>query len=174
MRMMGERATASAGAVVAHHQAPLGAVLRALRAAEQQAKQAGGRDAFCITVVKRSGGRLMVVAKWGEPAKLLADLRDWLAGDGVSRRAVYNSLDWMKDLPDNDQAMLEALLAYQLKRQAQDDAKEPAAGLAHRLAKLCFDDTQRPAPKGRQRRLDWLGHFMGVAEFLARGTRSAD
>lgn len=174
MRMMGERATASAGAVVAHHQAPLGAVLRELRAAESRAKNAGGRDAFTLTVVKRSGGALSVTAKWGEPVELLHALRQFLGADGVSRRAVYNSLDWIKDLPSNDELMLASLLAYQLSRQAQGDAKAQAPDLARRLAALTFNDKLRPAPRGNQPRLDWLAHFMGVAEFLARETRSRD
>lgn len=174
MRMMGDKATASAGAVIAHHQAPLGAVLRELRAAESRAKNAGGRDAFCITVVKRSGGALTVVAKWGEPVALLHELRRRLGRDGVSRRAVYNSLDWLKDLPQDDPAMLASLLSYQLQRQAQGEAKALVPGLAQRLAALAFNDRLRPAPGPQEKRLDWLAHFMGVAEFLARATRSAD
>lgn len=178
MRMMGARATASAGAVVAHHQVPLGAVLRELRAAESRAKTVGGRDAFCLTVVKRSGGALNVVAKWGEPAVLLDDLRAFLERDGVSRRAVYNSLDWIRDLPQDDPSMLGALLAYQLERQASssDDRSTPAtaAGLARRLVAVTFDDRLRPPPRAGERRLAWLEHFLGVAEFLARDTRSRD
>ncbi|MFM2067600.1 MAG: hypothetical protein RLZZ584_2509 [Pseudomonadota bacterium] len=175
MRMMGDKATASAGAVIAHHQAPLGAVLRELRTAESRAKNQGGRDAFCITVVKRSGGALTVIAKWGEPVTLLNDLRRWLGQDGVSRRAVYNSLDWLKDLPQDDQAMLASLLSCQLKRQAQgDEIKEQADKLARRLAALAFNDSLRPRPADQEKRLDWLADFMGVAEFLARETRSAD
>jgi len=175
MRMMGEHATASAGAVVAHHQAPLGAVLRELRAAEARAKNSGGRNAFSLTVVKRSGGALTVTAKWGKPVALLNDLRRFLGSDGVSRRAVYNSLDWIKDLPQDNPDMLASLLAYQLKRQAQGvEAKAEAGTLAQRLAALAFDDTQRPKPVPAEKRLDWLAHFMGVAEFLARETRSSD
>ncbi|MEY4413668.1 MAG: type CRISPR-associated protein Cas10/Cmr2, partial [Pseudomonadota bacterium] len=174
MRMMGDRATASAGGVVAHHQAPLGAVLRELRAAEQRAKQGGGRDAFSLSVVKRSGGALRMTAKWGEPLTLLQDLRRWLAHDDVSRRAVYNSLDWLKDLPTDNQDMLAALLRYQLARQARKDAEKQAPDLARRLAELTFNDALRPAPAPGESRLTWLGHFMGVAEFLGRETRSAD
>ena len=175
MRMMGARATASAGAVVAHHQAPLGAVLRELRAAEARAKKAGGRDAFSLCIVKRSGGALTVTAKWGEPVALLGDLRLFLAADGVSRRAVYNSLDWVKDLPDNDPAMLASLLAYQLTRQVRgnDEAKHRAPQLARRLAQLSFDDGLRPAPVNGEHRLEWLTHFMSAAEFLARETRAS-
>lgn len=168
MRMMSEKATASTGAVIAHHQAPLGAVLQALRAAEKRAKTEGGRDAFSITVIKRSGSPLTLTEKWGEPMDLLHALIAFLRADGTSRRAVYNSLDWMRDLPeptsDNSTAMLQSLLAYQFDRQSSGEAKQSAPDLAHRLATLCAKQTQA--------RLAWLANFMGVAEFLARETRT--
>jgi CRISPR-associated protein Cmr2 len=166
MRMMGCKATASCGAVIAHHQAPLGAVMRELRVAEKRAKSEGGRDAFSITVIKRSGGALSLTEKWGEPVQLLADLRDFLSAEGTSRRAVYNSLEWLKDLPEptGDASMLEGLLAYQLDRQADKSAKVLAPGLARRLAAL---SVRQPNKK-----LKWLENFMTVAEFLARETRT--
>jgi CRISPR-associated protein Cmr2 len=172
MRMMGEHATASTGAIVAHHQAPLGAVLQELRAAEKRAKNEGGRNAFSITIVKRSGGALYLTEKWGKPVDLLQDLIGFLRADGTSRRAVYNSLEWMRDLPEpTDSAkteMLASLLAYQLDRQAKGDANAQAPQLAQRLAQLCAEQVRRQEGKG----LNWLANFMGVAEFLARETRS--
>ena len=171
MRMMGERATASCGAVVAHHQAPLTAVMRELRLAEKRAKGEGGRDAFSLAIVKRSGGALYVTAKWGEPVALLTALRNFLADDGVSRRAVYNSLEWLKDLPRDQPAMLASLLAYQLDRQADKTARgaHDVPGLARRLSALAFDRQQHP---GDADPLAWLQHLMSAAEFLARETRS--
>ncbi len=167
MRMMGSKATASCGAVIAHHQAPLSAVMRELRAAEQRAKKEGGRDAFSITVIKRSGGALYLTGKWGDPMALLGDLRDFLADPDVSRRAVYYSLEWLTDLPEpeGDGAMLASLLAYQLDRQAEKAARErhDIQGLARRLAALALG---QPKP-----RLKWLENFLAVAEFLARETR---
>ena len=168
MRMMGERATASTGAIVAHHQAPLGAVLQELRAAEKRAKNEGGRDAFSITIVKRSGGALYLTEKWGEPVDLLQALIGFLRADGTSRRAVFHSMEWMRDLPEPVNAdttdMLASLLAYQLNRQSSGDAQASAPAVAQRLAVLCA--AQKSAP------LNWLTNFMGVAEFLARETRS--
>ena len=173
MRMMGERASASCGAVVAHHQAPLAAVLRELHAAEQRAKGEGGRNAYSLTIIKRSGGALRVTAKFGEPVALLNDLRAFLAHEGVSRRAVYNAFEWMKDLPEDQPAMLMALLAYQLDRQADKAAKatHDVPELARRLATVAFDPQQRP---GGAKPLAWLQNFMSAAEFLARETRSRD
>lgn len=113
MRMMGERATASCGAVIAHHQAPLSAVIRELRAAEQRAKNEGGRNAFSITVIKRSGGALRLTAKWGEK--------------GERSEAA---------------ALLQALLARQLAQQAQGAQKAQAPGLAQRLVALTLKEDE--------------------------------
>jgi CRISPR-associated protein Cmr2 len=173
MRMMGHTATASTGAVIAHHQAPLSAVLRELRAAEKRAKAAqheggGGRDAFSITVIKRSGGALRLTEKWGEPVTLLGDLRTFLADADTSRRAVYHSLEWLTDLPDpkGKPEILESLLAYQLARQSGGQTKAQAPSLAQRLAALASAQ-----PKDG---LKWLENFLTVAEFLARETRSVE
>ena len=168
MRVMGG-ATASCGAVVAHHQAPLTAVMRELREAEQRAKNQGGRDAFSLTVVKRSGGALHLTAKWGEPLELLLKVRDFLAVPSVSRRAVYNSLVWLKDLPDDaDADMLGSLLGFQFGRQTGDAAvrkQHDLPDLARRIAGLVA-----ARPPGERR--GWLECFLGVAEFLARETRT--
>ena len=165
MRMMGG-AKASCGAVVAHHQAPLTAVMRELREAERRAKHAGGRDAFSLTVIKRSGGALHLTAKWGEPLNLLLKVRDFLAEPSVSRRAVYNSLVWLRDLPqDADAGMLGSLLAHQFERQTGSRQVLRDRDLARRIADL--------AAKGAAGdRTDWLQRLLGVAEFLARETRT--
>ncbi len=174
MRMMGRNATASCGAVIAHHQAPLGAVLRELRAAEKRAKREGGRDAFSITVIKRSGGALRLTEKWGEPVALLGDLIAFLRAECVSRRAVYNTLEWLHDLPDpkGSPEMLDSLLAYQFDRQIETKKKHEVLerhdvpGLARRLAAVTATQTSDG--------LKWLENFLTVAEFLARETRGND
>jgi CRISPR-associated protein Cmr2 len=163
MRMMGNKATASSGAVIAHHQAPLAAVLRELRDAEKRAKSEGGRDAFSLSVIKRSGGVLRLTAKWNEPLRLVCDLRDFLAAPEVSRRAVYNSLEWLKDLPADNAAMWCALLGQQLQRQARGQDGAKIAVLAARLTEQAM---QAADPRNR------LGNLLSVAEFLARETRT--
>ncbi len=172
MRMMGTKATASCGAVIAHHQAPLGAVMRELREAEKRAKNEGGRDAFSITVIKRSGGALYLTEKWGKPVALLDAMIGFLREPGVSRRAVYHSLEWLHDLPDpkGSPGMLASLLAYQFDRQIESKKKREVLerhdvpGLAQRLAVLASEQSGNG--------LKWLENFLTVAEFLARETRS--
>ncbi len=186
-RMMGKQATASCGAVIAHHKAPLAAVRRELQAAEQRAKREGGRNAFSITIVKRSGGALYLTDKW-EVLPLLENLRDFLARKSVSRRAAYNCLLWLKDLPCKDlpcnadkdmkdmkdmEDMLARLLDYQFKRQAgETDYKNfyKEQSLARRSAKFAL--TAKSRKNDNSNWLDWLENFLSMAEFLAREVRS--
>jgi CRISPR-associated protein Cmr2 len=169
LRLMGERATASCGAVIAHHQAPLAAVLRELREAEHRAKTEGGRNAWSLALIKRSGGAVHLTGKWGEPLDALKALSGFLADPKVSRRAVYNTLGWVEDLPSGDPGLVEALLAYQLERQAEgDDARSQAPPLAKRLVQVAFDPKSRPRGANA---VDWLKDFLIGAEFLAREVR---
>jgi CRISPR-associated protein Cmr2 len=114
MPMMGSRASASIGAIVAHHQAPLSAVLRELRQAEGAAK-AHGRNAFCLRLQKRGGGEVIVSSRFWAMAEgseaapppltdtslgLLLRFAETLAQPEISRRAVYNALEWLSGMPE--------------------------------------------------------------------------
>ncbi|EAR23054.1 type III-B CRISPR-associated protein Cas10/Cmr2 [Nitrococcus mobilis] len=177
---MGENATASMGAVIAHHQAPLGAVLRALRGAEKTAKayNRGSRDAFSLTIIKRAGGALELTLPWqmgGED--VIGALRTLSAAlqknAGASRRAAYNVRGWLRDLPKPVavggeapfRRLLGQMLHYQFQRQKLE--KEGAPIHAERLAKLC--PVENPAKAA-----DFIENMLSVAEFLARETRSLD
>jgi CRISPR-associated protein Cmr2 len=197
LRLMGEKATASAGAVVAHHQTPLARVLRELRATEKRAKQEGGRDAFSLNLLKRSGGAVQLTLPWlppsagknwhdalqgslaDSPAALLIKLRDLFSGN-TSRRAAYLTQGWLEDLPAAEHIGAEALekllaanLAQQLKRQGGD----AAAALGHLLAQTaCAVGTNR-LPDGRDGlkspQAALVRDMLAVAEFLAREGRSS-
>jgi CRISPR-associated protein Cmr2 len=169
MRMMGTEATASCGAVIAHHQAPLSAVRRELEIAEKRAKNEG-RNRFSISIIKRSGGSLRLTDEWGEPVNLLMAVRDFLAQKGVSRRAVYNTLEWLSDhelpSPSGDGAMLQTLLADQLASQAEGrQQKDAVPMLAERLTRLTLSWEEK-------KRINKLRNFLSVAEFIARETRT--
>lgn len=169
LRLMGERATASAGLVIAHHQAPLGAVLRELRDAEKRAKKLPGKDAWSLAILKRGGGALFVTARWGEPLRLFNALRGLLAREDVSRRAAYHLVDWLDDVPPDQPGMVKALLAYQMQRQCDSPAaRQQVAALVPPLVDLAFDANQRPPTVEA---LEWLANFMLAAEFLAREAR---
>jgi CRISPR-associated protein Cmr2 len=127
MTLMGHKATASMGAVVAHHSAPLGMVLRQLRAAEHRAKQdqGGKRDRFCLRILKRGGGEVSITSPWwavtdkkypvmerqrGGPDQpacdftslgLMRRLRDELIQTEFSRAAIYRAQQWLEGVTDN-------------------------------------------------------------------------
>lgn len=187
-RVMGHRATASLGAVVAHHQAPLGYVLRQLRAVEQRAKREGSRDAFAINLLKRSGGAVQLTCPWllprdaqGQadwsvfsdqspnlettPMGQLIRLRDRFAGEDFSRRAAYLTHGWLEDMP-LEPAALAMMLGYQFRRQTRGGKqdKETAESLGCRLAELA--QTVKPHAPG-----EFVRDFLAVAEFLARERR---
>lgn len=192
IRLMGQKATASAGAVVAHHQTPLSRVLRELRASEKRAKNEGGRDAFSINLLKRSGGAVHLTLPWLQPGEqwpealegkltntpmaLLLKLRAIFSGD-TSRKAAYLTQGWLTDLPTASQIGMDALktlistnLEYQLKRQGSRDDQEANAAAARLLVDTaCRIATQRasePAPIVRD--------LLAVAEFLAREGRTGE
>ncbi len=61
----GKGKTACISAVVAHHQQSLLHVMEILRnSLKHKAKEVKGKDAFCITLMKRSGGTTCAVGKW--------------------------------------------------------------------------------------------------------------
>ena len=191
-RVMGSKATVSAGAIVAHHSAPLGAVLRQLREAEKQAKNRGGRDAFAIRVLKRAGGMVEVISRWfggldptqgldSTPIGLLLRLREALAQPQLSRRVAYLVQDWLPHLPPpgafKDPALYEKLLAdnlaYQFGRQGEQD-KQRASDLGRGLGKLAVTlaDSSTGATDNAHSATDIIRDFLSVAEFLAREGRT--
>lgn len=181
-QVMGNKATASIGAVIAHHAAPLSHVLRELRSAEKIAKNAG-RDAFAVRVLKRGGGAEDLSLKWLLESKgqqwakmpelestsmgLLMELRDQLSGKGdLSRRVAYVVNSWLPQLPnatiDDDKnfvAMIETTLSYQLDRQGGDG----------RFAAMLIDLAGRN--KATTLKENLRGVF-AVAEFFAREGRA--
>jgi CRISPR-associated protein Cmr2 len=179
---MGARASASIGAVVAHHMAPLAHVLRQAREAERRAKSAG-RDAFCLRVVKRGGGEVGVTASFGlrsdadagtampklaaTPAGFLLRLADALAKTEFSRRAIFSASEWLRGLPprpDRDDAawreMTASLLALQFERQ------QGLSALAQEAVQIaCAQSRAEQTPR-------YLADLLVTAEFFARQSRT--
>ncbi len=191
MTLMGHKATASMGAVVAHHTAPLGAVLRELRSAESRAKNTVrgkdtqgkdiNRDAFCLRVLKRGGGEVSLTSPWwpvDKPSQqpdttqsalaLMKQLAEQLALTDFSRGAIYRAQLWFEGLTDD-----------------QADAQDPrwreqmTTSLAHQFSRQKGDkavacsvvdfvcDVMKPAQPRTA-----IDNFLVTSEFFARETRS--
>ncbi|HWP84873.1 MAG TPA: type III-B CRISPR-associated protein Cas10/Cmr2 [Terriglobia bacterium] len=201
-RVMGERATASAGAVIAHHMAPLGAVLRNLHDAEKCAKQKGGRNAFSIRVLKRSGSAVELTLPWWlpnatppDPAKpslspmhALETLRKAIAGD-LSRRVAYHVEEWIRGFPllerdDELQALIARNLEYQFKRKSErKDSKDAKISpeQANNIASIAVQEARRRLEGTNDARgklaceaYDVLRGILFTAEFLAREARGGE
>ena len=118
-RTLGRYATCSMGAVVAHHAAPLSSVLAELRGAERRAKSFG-RNAFSITLHKRSGGTTNLTGHFqisssldrsrdrGEPLDfsqtplaVLAEMQ-FLFAEHISRQGAYHPVAWLEALGHAD------------------------------------------------------------------------
>lgn len=177
---MGPKATASIGAVVAHHTAPLAHVLRQVRTAERSAKR-GGRDAFCLRVMKRGGGEVGVTASFGlrrraqeqapeltrTPAGYLMRLAEALGATEFSRRAIFAACEWLSGLPprpsDDDlewRGMTKTLLAQQFRQQK---GLEKHAHEAVEIA--CGESKPDITPR-------FLADLLVTAEFFARLSRT--
>jgi len=207
---MGTNATASVGAVVVHHKAPLATVLRSLRESERAAK-AHGRDAYCIRVLKRAGGEVGVTGSFAKPKSaaeraqvtgafsedntldVLKRFAEWLRAVQVSRRAVYHSVQWLRELPVEDhwQDVTTANLIYQFKRQIAavgEGSNRSAVDLkadAEKIAKAMVDSAhaemvQQLSQKSGGGKVEGGGRaaariledMLVTAEFFARETHS--
>jgi len=190
--MMGAKATASVGAIVAHNQAPLAAVLRDLDDAERQAKRhsPGGEDrnSFHITVQKRAGAEIGITGKFqieknrlgSASIEALITLRDLLRRPGVSRRAVFHSVEWLRALPvpaklPEWKGVMIASLGYQLHRQSAEEnlQRSEADGIAEKLVGAAITDSIEPKSGQHARPANKvLEDLLVTAEFFARESRS--
>lgn len=194
-RLMGPRATCSMGAVITHHKAPLGRVMRDLRASEKTAKAVPGKDAFSIRLDKRAGGTTHFTSGWmlegmskhglpveASPMGAMLGLRNLLAGEKMSRKAAYVLHDLFRNLPAEKDA-LEKAMVFQLKRQGghKDEVEKLAARLAELAMKKAGDKALAVEKAGDKARSEsgavpapneWLQELFIAAEFLAREGRT--
>lgn len=187
LRAMGQQASGSAGLVLVPATMPLGRALNAVRAAEQSAKNAG-RDAFSISVIKRSGGTLRWSGRWPVPKQtdplgndinaerdlvandmlLLIELIDKLDSDAVSPRFSFQLQAWARQLVvpwrnaggQVEPAFIDMLSdSIAFQLERQGLKRVLQTDIARRIAQtVCA----QPEP------LESLRHLLGIAEFLVR------
>ena len=192
---MGSKATISAGLVIAHYSYPLLAVLRELDEAERIAKMSG-RNAFCIRVLKRSGGEESVVASFDlpkyqgntsdqAPVPLMQGLLDLLKNK-VSRRAMFIAKSFLEQLPPPDlgdhermeswRNMITSALAKQLSGDVDrvdraSDSDNDIWQLCNNLVTLALatrSDSSSVNDGQVQSANKYLSGLLGVVEFIAR------
>ncbi|MBE7444601.1 MAG: type III-B CRISPR-associated protein Cas10/Cmr2 [Planctomycetia bacterium] len=117
---MGTSATASMGVSIVHHSYDLSKALQETRDAEKKAKNEYGRNAFCISLNKRSGGAETFGAKWYYPndgyfevLPVLGALIEAFADDkGISPKFAYDFKAEIFGL----QVLPEGALGFEIKR----------------------------------------------------------
>lgn len=190
MTLMGHKATASMGAVVAHHTAPLGAVLRELRSAESRAKNTvrgkdargkdTNRDAFCLRVLKRGGGEVSITSPWWPVDKqsqqpntaqsalaLMKELAEQMALTDFSRGAIYRAQLWFEGLTDNPADTQDPRWREQMATSLayQFSRQKGDKAVARRVVDFVCDVMKPAHPRTA------IDHFLVTSEFFARESR---
>jgi len=193
MTLMGHKATASMGAVVAHHSAPLSMVLRELRAAESRAKNTTrgknkidgrgddvNRDAFCLRVLKRGGGEVNITSPWWPTAPdqqpdtsqsalaLMKELATQLALTDFSRGAIYRAQMWFEGLTDDAADAKNSAWREQMTSSlAQQFSRQKGdAQVARRVVNFVCDVMKPQHPRSA------IDNFLVTSEFFAREARA--
>jgi CRISPR-associated protein Cmr2 len=137
------------GIVIAHHFTALSYVLRTVREAEKLAKNRYGRNAFVVTVLRRSGEQTRVGCRWSypgleddaQPISLFTRFYELLEKDVLSPKFVYNLLSEAPTLIGLSEEAQISEIKRVLRRQWSDTQKKDypdseAGTLAQRLYAL--------------------------------------
>lgn len=165
---MGTQAKASMGVAIVHHSYDLSKALQESRDAEKSAKNEYGRNAFSISLNKRSGGAEVFGTKWYyekddyfEVIPVLEELVEAFFNDeGISPKFAYDfraELIGLKSpgLPDR---AIEVEVIRIAKRHAPKSFKERAEKIAQDLMRLKMNGVS----------LDDIGNMLIITTFLAR------
>jgi len=157
--------TASAGLAIVHHLYPLGAALRAARAAERQAKQLESKAAACVRVIRRSGEAVEMRSAWSPIGDTFAMIVGLFQEDGtgapLSSRLAYDVRQAAYALPKAD-AKSKAELKRLIRRHRND--KHPRAPDPESLAAR-LHEWATGLPCG----MEELGRWLLFARFVAQG-----
>lgn len=172
--------TASAGIAIVHHQAPLSAGLRSAREALEKAKHQGGRDAICISVIKRGGAPVEILSKWDDAGAFFPKLiEDFTAPNHktpakLASKFAYSVLEEAHTLTALKTDAQEANLGRLLKRHT-NDKENPSQVTASELATWArklnehtpplYEADGEIIPQG----LVALGNWLVTARFIAQG-----
>lgn len=184
---MGERATISVGVAVAHARYPLRAALREASLAEQRAKAL--RGAFCLRVLKRSGGIDQITSRFpgsDGPGALggLVGFAGALEVGLVSRAGTARAAQYLRELPplapEVELEVLSELVARQSLLGAGGRRPDPGregTGVrplaeASRAAMTALGPSVAQASEDLvPLRRAQLSSMLAIAEFLGRGLR---
>jgi len=141
---LGNKASMSAGIVFAHYKWPLYDAIEKVREAEKDAKSKYGRNAFCITFIKRSGEILTTGGKWNFVSDL-TNIGKAIVNRKISHRFIYDFIEVSEVLKGD---MLKAEVKRLLKRRREEANGEEIKEMQGRLCCLIEKyDAQGLKPK---------------------------
>jgi len=129
---LGNKASMSAGIVFAHYKWPLYDAIEKVREAEKDAKGKYGRNAFCMTFIKRSGEILTAGGKWNFVTDL-ADIAMAIASRKISHHFIYDFMN-VSEILEGD--MLKTEVRRLLKRRKEEANDEEIKEIQGKL--LCL------------------------------------
>ncbi len=126
-----QHVTASMGIAIAHHFTPLSVVRRAALEAEKLAKNLYGRNAFVVTLLRRSGEQTRVGCRWEYPSlasikhpftpvRLFQDFYSYFLHDIFSPKSIHVLLDEVPALIGLERAAQRSEIKRVLKRQLKE------------------------------------------------------
>lgn len=165
---MGTTATASMGVAIVHHSYDLSKALQKAREAEKIAKDKIGRNAFCISLNKRTGGAEVFGAKWfyndgKDFFETIPILQGWIEAfgseEGISPRFAYDfgfEALGLENLPD--EALRKECIRLIERHRTKGFSKEKAEELVNGLVKF----------RENQISVEDVGRFLNITSFLGR------
>lgn len=177
----GEKPTASAGIVIAHYKTPLRTVLEKAQSMEKKAKSEGGRDAFAISVMKRSGEVIDSVYKWryddsSYVLSVLKDLVNELKADyGLSatfiknlRREFDKLIDGKNEDVIDEYGKYNDIIETEIKRLIKRSTKRDENGNRKDYKDLTNKIIKISQVKNQQLGLINFFNLLDIADFLSR------
>jgi CRISPR-associated protein Cmr2 len=178
--IMEKKATASAGIVITHHLSPLSNALRQVQKAEEKAKEQDGKNAVCVTVLRRSGETLQMVSKWDQMDKFAAFV-DLFAKDELASKLPYDIAQASYALPSADEKS-KAEISRLIKRHSAPKIAESDEAKRQELKKQWIIDRATelylwavslpPEFQEREYQIEGLANWLSLARFVSQGGRT--
>ncbi|MBT9168500.1 MAG: hypothetical protein DDT19_01845 [Syntrophomonadaceae bacterium] len=173
--------TLSVGAVIAHHQHGLRFSLREARSALEYAKKMEGKDAFGVTILRRSGSPSQTRAKWRYLSPSIEVLEVLAAHQDAYRKEIL-SPRWLNDLRGealaicgrlpHDYSEAKELCDYEIKRLIRRHWTDPNGLPPDNLIAQTLglhEAIWGPVGRPNERRFEDFVGLMDLAFYVARG-----
>ncbi|MCR4430972.1 MAG: type III-B CRISPR-associated protein Cas10/Cmr2 [Tepidanaerobacteraceae bacterium] len=146
-KILGSKASMSAGIVIVHHKFPLSIALTEANEAEKMAKNHYKRDAFCIKLITRSAEERVSGGKW-EMYNFMNDLINVFKNDQLSSSVCSDLLRIVEDLTDENSQekskLLTDILGSEIKRiLSRKKSKDKENMLTKEFIKTIIDEFTR-------------------------------